>query len=77
MTLLYLPMIRFYDLAWGWAFTLPAAAFFYMAATFYSAIKFWSRRGGEWKGRVQDPQDAKSRSVSKSSVPKPEDHGLT
>jgi hypothetical protein len=34
--------------------TLPLSAVFYMVATVDSAIKFWSGRGGEWKGRSQD-----------------------
>ncbi len=55
MALLYLPMIRFYKLRWSWALALPAGALFYMGATFHSAVKFWFHRGGEWKGRVQDP----------------------
>ncbi len=54
MTALYLPMIRFYGLNAGWALTLPITALFYMAATVTSAVNYWQRRGGEWKGRVQD-----------------------
>ncbi len=54
MTLTYLPMVRFYGLGAAWALTLPLSAIFYMAATVDSALKFWSGRGGEWKGRAQD-----------------------
>lgn len=54
MTLTYLPMVCFYGLGAGWALTLPLSAIFYMAATVDSALKFWSGRGGEWKGRAQD-----------------------
>lgn len=54
MLLAYLPMVRFYGLNPLWALTLPASACFYMAATVHSALKFWSGRGGEWKGRAQD-----------------------
>ena len=36
------------------ALALPAVAAFYMFATVHSAVKFWSGRGGEWKGRAQD-----------------------
>ena len=54
MTCCYLPMVRFYGLNPLWALTLPLAALFYMAATCHSAIKYWSGRGGEWKGRIQD-----------------------
>lgn len=54
MATVYLPMVRFYALNPVWAFTLPFTACFYMAATIDSALKFWSGRGGEWKGRAQD-----------------------
>jgi hypothetical protein len=54
MTIAYLPMVRFYGLNVLWALTLPVSAVFYMWATLNSAVKYWSGRGGEWKGRVQD-----------------------
>ena len=54
MVIAYLPMIRFYRLTPLWALTLPPAALFYMGATVVSAFKYWSGRGGEWKGRAQD-----------------------
>lgn len=54
MALAYLPTIRFYRLNPLWAFTLPLTALFYMGATLYSAFRFWSGHGGEWKGRIQD-----------------------
>jgi len=56
MTITYLPMVRFYRLNPLWTLMLPAIAAFYMGATMHSAIKYWSGRGGEWKGRVQDPE---------------------
>ena len=55
MVACYLPLVRYYRLPALWAFTLPAAAVFYMGATFHSAMKYWRGKGGEWKGRVQDP----------------------
>lgn len=55
MMVAYLPMIRFYRLNPLWALFLPVVAIFYMGATLHSAIKYWLGRGGEWKGRVQDP----------------------
>lgn len=54
MAFAYYPMVRFYGLRPGWALSLPFSAAFYMMATVHSAIKFWSGRGGEWKGRAQD-----------------------
>jgi hopene-associated glycosyltransferase HpnB len=55
MTWTFLPIVRFYRLSPLWALALPLIAIFYMGATFHSAFKFWNGRGGEWKGRVQDP----------------------
>jgi hopene-associated glycosyltransferase HpnB len=54
MCIAYLPMVRFYRLNVLWALTLPISAAFYMWATLHSAVKYWSGRGGEWKGRAQD-----------------------
>jgi len=31
----------------------------YLAATLDSARRYWRGAGGEWKGRVQDPQRKK------------------
>jgi hopene-associated glycosyltransferase HpnB len=55
MTICYFPTIRFYDLKPHWSLTLPLVALFYMGATVWSAVEFWSNKGGKWKGRVQDP----------------------
>jgi hopene-associated glycosyltransferase HpnB len=54
MSAAYLPMVRFYGLNRIWSLALPFSACFYMLATLHSAWKFWTGRGGEWKGRVQD-----------------------
>ena len=54
MSLAYLPMVRFYGQSVGWVFALPAIAAFYMGATIHSAIRYWTGKGGTWKGRVQD-----------------------
>lgn len=53
MTLTYLPTVRFYRLSPLWAPLLPIAAAFYSYSTILSAIRFWVRRGGQWKGRAQ------------------------
>lgn len=53
MTLVYFPTIRFYDLPWAWALTLPAAALVYVAATVDSARLYHKGKGGQWKGRAQ------------------------
>jgi hopene-associated glycosyltransferase HpnB len=57
MVLSYLPVLRLYGLSPLWALALPLAAVFYVAATFHSAWKYWTGRGGEWKGRIQDPKE--------------------
>jgi hopene-associated glycosyltransferase HpnB len=56
MIVAYLPMVRFYGLSPVWVLTLPLTAVFYLVATLHSAWRFWSGRGGEWKGRMQDPR---------------------
>jgi len=50
----YRPSLRFYRLSPLWAPALPLVAVFYTGATIYSAIRYWTGRGGEWKGRTQD-----------------------
>ena len=54
MTVAYLPSMRLYGLSPLWAPALPLVALFYTGATIHSAIRYWTGRGGEWKGRVQD-----------------------
>ncbi len=54
MTVSYLPIVRFYRRSLLWSLTLPAMATFYAAATLHSAWRYLTRRGGNWKGRVQD-----------------------
>jgi hopene-associated glycosyltransferase HpnB len=51
----YAPMVRFYRLSPLWCLCLPAVALFYAAATAHSALQYLLRRGGSWKGRIQDP----------------------
>lgn len=55
MIVSYMPVLRLYRLNPLWALALPVAAIFYIGATFHSAVKYWSGRGGQWKGRIQDP----------------------
>lgn len=55
MAICFWPTIRLYRLNPLWTLLLPAIALFYMGATVHSAFKFWTGKGGEWKGRVQDP----------------------
>jgi hopene-associated glycosyltransferase HpnB len=54
MSLAYFPMIRYYRRNPLWSLTLLGAALFYMGATIASAVRYWSGRGGQWKGRAQD-----------------------
>jgi hopene-associated glycosyltransferase HpnB len=55
MTIAYAPIVRFYRISPLWTLTLPLVAVFYAAATLHSALQYALRRGGSWKGRVQDP----------------------
>ena len=57
MTITYSPVVRYYRLNPAWALSLPLAAPFYLGATVHSALKYWSGRGGDWKGRAQDIHD--------------------
>ncbi|HEX4168654.1 MAG TPA: glycosyltransferase [Bryobacteraceae bacterium] len=50
----YMPMLRFYGQPIIWAFLLPVVALFYLGATIDSALKYWTGKGGAWKGRIQD-----------------------
>jgi hopene-associated glycosyltransferase HpnB len=54
MSIVYWPMVRFYNRAPLWTFALPLVALFYMGATVHSAIQYWTGKGGQWKGRAQD-----------------------
>lgn len=53
MSLLYLPMVRFYGQSPLWAPLLPATATLYLWATLLSAWRHHRGRGGQWKGRSQ------------------------
>lgn len=57
MTITYSTMVRHYRLNPAWALSLPLAALFYLGATLHSALKYWTGRGGDWKGRAQDVQN--------------------
>jgi len=56
MSLLFLPTIRFYRLLPHWAPLLPLTAAFYAYATCLSAVRYYSNRGAQWKGRSQAPK---------------------
>ena len=53
LSAMYLPMVRFYGQPAVLAPLLPFTAMFYAGATIHSAVRFWSGRGGSWKGRDQ------------------------
>jgi hopene-associated glycosyltransferase HpnB len=54
MSVAYWPTVRFYRLPLPWILSLPVVAMFYAAATLRSALQYARRRGGSWKGRLQD-----------------------
>jgi hopene-associated glycosyltransferase HpnB len=60
MIVSYVPVLRLYRLNPLWALASPLAAVFYMGATFHSAVNYWSGRGGQWKGRIQDPVQSRN-----------------
>jgi hopene-associated glycosyltransferase HpnB len=53
MSISYAPMLRFYGRSILWAPALPLVALFYAGATIDSAVRYWTGRGGAWKGRTQ------------------------
>jgi hopene-associated glycosyltransferase HpnB len=55
MTVSFGVAVRFYNLSFFWALTLPIAALFYGYATCVSAVRYWLGRGAQWKGRAQAP----------------------
>ena len=58
MMLAYAPSLRFYGSSLLWAPVMPLVAVFYTGATIHSALRYWSGRGGEWKGRTQDAKSS-------------------
>jgi hopene-associated glycosyltransferase HpnB len=52
MSLMYMPVLRFYRVSPLWAPVLPLIALYYLGATFDSAILHWRGKGGMWKGRA-------------------------
>ena len=53
MAAAYGPTLQLYGIGRVWGLTLPLAAAFYTLFTIDSAFRYWSGRGGDWKGRVQ------------------------
>ncbi len=52
MSYAYLPTIRYYEGSPLWTLSLPAVALLYTLMTLDSALRYWQKRGGAWKGRV-------------------------
>ena len=52
MAVCYLPTVRYYRLSPAWALTMPLIGTLYLAMTWHSALRYWSGRRSEWKGRV-------------------------
>jgi hopene-associated glycosyltransferase HpnB len=47
----YIPIARFYQIAWVYPFCLPAIGLLYTLMTVDSARQHWQGKGGKWKGR--------------------------
>ena len=73
MTALYLPMVRFYRQPLVTALLLPVAGLFYTAATLESALRYWTGRGGAWKGRNQAAAARSRRNASTATLSAPSD----
>jgi hopene-associated glycosyltransferase HpnB len=58
MSLLYLPMVRFYRQSPLWSSLLPLTALLYLWATILSGWRYHRRQGGQWKGRRYAPFDS-------------------
>ena len=70
--ILYTPTVRLYRAPLWTIVCLPLIACFYLIATIESAIRYWTNRGGLWKGRIQDAPSAPRRAPAmKSSTSKP------
>jgi hopene-associated glycosyltransferase HpnB len=52
MTISFIPVLRFYGRNPAWTLALPLIAIFYTAASVHSAIRYWTGKGGMWKGRT-------------------------
>jgi hypothetical protein len=57
MTVSFVPTLWHFRRSRYWALLLPLAALFYCYATWISAVRYWSGRGGQWKGRAQAARD--------------------
>lgn len=53
MVFAYLQTLANYQRSPLWAPFLPLIACFYTAATIASAVRYWTGKGGQWKGRAQ------------------------
>jgi hopene-associated glycosyltransferase HpnB len=58
MLVAYQPTLRYHRMSPLWALALPLVSSFYTAATVDSALRYWTGRGGAWKGRLQAAQRA-------------------
>jgi hopene-associated glycosyltransferase HpnB len=61
MVFAYQPTLRYHRLSPLWALAMPLVASFYTAATIDSARRYWSGRGGQWKGRMQAARHLEAR----------------
>jgi hopene-associated glycosyltransferase HpnB len=52
--IMFQPALREFGAPVWPALFLPGIAAYYLLATVESAVNYWSGKGGEWKGRVQD-----------------------
>jgi hopene-associated glycosyltransferase HpnB len=60
MVVAYQPTLRYHRLSALWGLAMPAVASFYTLATIDSALRYWSGRGGQWKGRIQAAREGEA-----------------
>ncbi len=58
MFLSYTPTLRFYQVSGLYALGMPLIGTLYLAMTWTSAIRYWQKKGSEWKGRRYTDKNA-------------------
>jgi hopene-associated glycosyltransferase HpnB len=52
MMLSYAPTLKYYELSMYWILVMPLAGTIFLAATWYSAVRYWCGHRSVWKGRL-------------------------
>jgi len=57
MMITYIPILEFYGLSKIWAFTLPISGILYLMMTWTSALRYFTGKRSQWKGRIYSKHD--------------------